>query len=91
MILFIDTDLPYLNAAQKDADITYLLEITPRFLKGPAFNIDKIYGKTGIFKAVEAYPQFEKLAGLIVRKAPLAVKGVLDKFAFAVFYHASWI
>ena len=28
-----DTDLPYLNAAQKDADITYLLEITPRFLK----------------------------------------------------------
>lgn len=60
-----DTDLPYLNAAQKDADITYLLEITPRFLKGPAFNIDKIYGKTGIFKAVEAYPQFEKLASFI--------------------------
>lgn len=60
-----DTDLPYLNAAQKESDITYLLEITPRFLKGPAFNIDKIYGKTGIFKAVEAYPQFSSLAGFI--------------------------
>lgn len=60
-----DTDLPYLNAAQKGADITYFLEITPRFLKGPAFNIDKIYDKTGIFKAVDAYPQFASLTGFI--------------------------
>lgn len=60
-----DVDLSYLNAAQRETDITYFLEITPRFLKGPAFNIEKIYKKTGIFKAVDVYPQFASLAGFI--------------------------
>lgn len=60
-----DVDLSYLNAAQQQSDITYILEITPRFKKGPAFNLDKIYGRTGIFKAVDVYPEFAKYADFI--------------------------
>lgn len=60
-----DVDLSYLNAAQKQADITYILEITPRFNQGPAFNINKIYNKSGIFKAVEVYPEFSKYSSFI--------------------------
>lgn len=60
-----DNDLSYLNAAQKLSDITYIMEVTPRFMKGPAYNIGKIYPHTGIFKATEAYPEFEKYSKLI--------------------------
>lgn len=60
-----DNDLSYLNAAQKLSDITYIMEVTPRFMKGPAYNIEKIYPHTGIFKAMEAYPEFEKYSKLI--------------------------
>lgn len=60
-----DTDLPFLHEAQQMADITYLLEVTPRFLKGPAFNIPSIYPHTGIFKATEAYPELSRLSGFI--------------------------
>ena len=60
-----DTDLPFLHEAQQMADITYLLEVNPRFLKGPAFDIPSIYPHTGIFKATEAYPEFSRLSGFI--------------------------
>lgn len=60
-----DVDLSYLHEAQQMADITYIMEITPRFMKGPAYNIDKIYGKSGVFKATDAYPEFEKYGKLI--------------------------
>ena len=60
-----DVDLSYLNAAQQHSDITYILEITPRYMKGPAFNIDKICDKTGVFKAVDIYPEFAKYADFI--------------------------
>ena len=30
-----DADLSYLNSAQKLSDITYIMEVTPRFMKGP--------------------------------------------------------
>lgn len=60
-----DIDLSYLNEAQRLADITYFMEITPRFLKGPAFNIAKIYPQSGVFKAVDAYPEFRKFEGFI--------------------------
>lgn len=60
-----DVDLSYLNSAQNINDITYFLEITPRFLKGPAFNFSHIYPKTGIFKATTAYPEIAKYANLI--------------------------
>ena len=49
-----DADLSYLNSAQKLSDITYIMEVTPRFMKGPAYNIDKIYPHSGVFKATEA-------------------------------------
>lgn len=60
-----DTDLSYLNSAQKIEDITYIMEITPRFLTGPAYNVKKIYPHTGVFKAIEAYPEFEKYSKVI--------------------------
>ena len=60
-----DTDLPYLNKAQHLSDITYLLEVNPRFMKGPAYNIESIYPKSGIFKATDAYPEFNRLARFI--------------------------
>ena len=60
-----DADLSYLNSAQKLSDITYIMEVTPRFMKGPAYNIGKIYPHTGVFKATEAYPEFEKYSRII--------------------------
>lgn len=60
-----DADLSYLNAAQKLSDITYIMEVTPRFMKGPAYNIGKIYPHSGVFKATEAYPEFEKYSRII--------------------------
>lgn len=60
-----DADLSYLNSAQKLSDITYIMEITPRFMKGPAYNIGKIYPHSGVFKATEAYPEFEKYSRII--------------------------
>lgn len=60
-----DVDLSYLHEAERLSDITYILEVTPRYLMGPAFNIEKIYHKSGLFKATEAYPEFSRLAGFV--------------------------
>lgn len=60
-----DVDLSYLHEAQLQGDLTYILEINPRFMRGPAFNIASLYPKSGVFKAVEAYPEFQKYAGFI--------------------------
>lgn len=60
-----DADLSYLNAAQELSDITYFMEVTPRFMKGPAYNINKIFPHTGIFRALDAYPEFEKYSSII--------------------------
>ena len=60
-----DVDLSYLHEAQQLADITYIMEVNPRFLKGPAFNIPHIYPHDGVFKATDAYPEFRKYAPFI--------------------------
>ena len=60
-----DADLSYLNSAQKLSDITYIMEVTPRFMKGPAYNFGKIDPHSGVFKATEAYPEFEKYSRII--------------------------
>lgn len=60
-----DVDLSYLHEAQQNVDITYIMEVTPRFMKGPAFCIDKIYPKSGLFKAIDIYPEFVKFDGFI--------------------------
>ena len=60
-----DLDLSYLNVAQTLSDIDYYLEITPRYLKGAAFNIKKIYPRNGIFKAEEIYVEFSKFKNII--------------------------
>lgn len=64
-IQIIDADISYLHEAQKLSNITYILEITPRFLKGPLISIPKIYPHTGLFKAVDVYPEFKKFEGFI--------------------------
>lgn len=42
------------------ADITFCMEVCPRFMAGPALSISKLYPKSGIFKAREIYKEFEK-------------------------------
>ena len=56
-----DVDLSYLHEAQEMADITYFMEVNPRFLTGPAFHIKTIYPKSGLFKATDIYPEFSTL------------------------------
>ena len=60
-----DIDLSYLHEAQLLADITYILEINPRFMQGPAISIGDVYPKSGIFKAVEIYPEFARMEGFV--------------------------
>lgn len=60
-----DVDLSYINEAQQSSDVTYIMEVCPRFLTGPAFNIKEIYPRSGLFKAVDIYPEFQKLQGFI--------------------------
>lgn len=60
-----DVDLSYLHSIQKKADVTYILEVNPRFQHGPAFSITKIYRKVGVFKAIEAYPELTKFEDFI--------------------------
>lgn len=60
-----DVDLSYLHEAQKLADVDYIMEVNPRFLNGPAFNIREIHPKSGLFKAVDIYPDLVRLKGQI--------------------------
>jgi glycosyltransferase involved in cell wall biosynthesis len=60
-----DTDMPYLNEAQKIGDVTYIVEINPRFMQGPAYNIKALYPHTGIFPAIKAYPELARYGSFI--------------------------
>ena len=60
-----DVDLSYLHEAQQEADITFILEVNPRFMKGPAFSLRCLYPHSGVFRAMEAYPEFEHLRGFV--------------------------
>jgi len=60
-----DVDLSYLHEAQQLADITYIMEVTPRYMKGPALCLENLYPKSGLFKALEAYPEFGKYQGFV--------------------------
>ena len=64
-IQLMDIDFSYLHEAQKMTDITYYLELSPRFMNGPALSIKKIHTKSGIFKACDVYKEFSKYAGFI--------------------------
>lgn len=75
-----DVDLSYLKEAQKLSDMTYIMEITPRFVKGPAYNISSVYPKSGVFKAVDIYPEFTKYADFID----------IDKFYIVNTYGKLW-
>ena len=60
-----DADFSYLHEAQSMADITYFMEVCPRFMNGPALSISKLYHKSGIFKAREIYKEFLRYDGFI--------------------------
>lgn len=60
-----DTDFSYLNEAQNMADITYYVEVNPRYMNGPALSFKQLYPKSGIFKARDIYREFEKYEGFI--------------------------
>ena len=60
-----DTDFSYLNEAQKMADVTYYVEVSPRYMNGPALSFKHMYPKSGLFKARDIYKDFEKYEGFI--------------------------
>lgn len=60
-----DTDFSFLHEAKNMADITYYLEVCPRYKNGPALSISKLYPKSGIYKARDIYKEFEKYDGFI--------------------------
>ena len=60
-----DVDLSYLHELQKLADVTYIMEVNPRFMKGPAFCFQKLYAKSGLYKAKDIYPEYQKLKDFI--------------------------
>lgn len=60
-----DVDLSFLHEAQKLSDVTYILEITPRFRRGPGFSVDRLSGRMGLFRATDIYPEFAKYSGFI--------------------------
>ena len=60
-----DVDLSYIHEAQRIADVTYIMEVNPRFMRGPAFNFKSLYPKSGLFKAAEIYPEYNKMKDFI--------------------------
>lgn len=54
-----DVDFSYLHSAQKLIDITYYLEITPRYLRGAAINLKECFLKSGVFLS-EIYPELNR-------------------------------
>lgn len=60
-----DIDLSYLNEAQKQQDITYFVEVNPRFMQGPAYDIKTQYPRTGIFRATDIYPELARFSDFI--------------------------
>lgn len=59
-----DVNLSYLHSAQMTMDITYYLEVAPRYLKGVAINLSDCYPKSGVYPA-EIYPTLGKFRGYI--------------------------
>ncbi len=65
VINFADVDLSYLQEMQQLQDIVWIVQIGPKF-KGTAINIDCLYPKSGVFKAMDIYPDiFGKFAKFV--------------------------
>lgn len=60
-----DIDLSYLHALQQQADATYIMEVCPRYQQGPAFNLKTVYNRSGVFKALDVYPEMNQFADFI--------------------------
>lgn len=57
---FFDTDFPLLKSLGKKIDVTCLFLMYPNNIKATLIEISKPFPKTGIFKAVDIYPEFKK-------------------------------
>lgn len=55
-----DIDLSYLRHAQQEGDVVYFVPVFRNFCHGSAISIKHFYPHTGIFKAVEIYPELKK-------------------------------
>lgn len=55
---FFDTDFPLLKALKNKAKVTSLFFMYPDNLKATMIEIDRPFPKTGIFKAIDVYPEF---------------------------------
>lgn len=60
-----DIDLSYLNEAQRLNDVTYFVEVNPRFMQGPAYSIKRLWPHTGIFRATDVYPELARFSSFI--------------------------
>lgn len=60
-----DADFSYLHEAKKLVDMNYYMEVTPIYMNGPALSINKLYPKSGIFKAKDIYEEFKIYEGFI--------------------------
>lgn len=60
-----DVDLSYLHEAQKLSDVSYFMEVNPRFHRGPGFMFPEVAKKNGIFKAIDIYPGLAKYSKFI--------------------------
>lgn len=55
---FFDTDFPLIKHLKVNAEVTSLFFMYPDSLKATMIEIDKHCPKTGIFKAIDVYPEF---------------------------------
>lgn len=53
-----DSDFALLAELQRKADVTYFIEVSPRYKNGSAINISEVARRCGIFKASLIYPEF---------------------------------
>lgn len=60
----IDTDLSFIQEAQKLCDLTVYIYVNPKHIKKSILNLGRLYEKTGIFDA-SIYPELEVLKPLI--------------------------
>lgn len=60
----IDTDLSYLQEAQKICDITAYFFVNPKHIKKSILKLNSLYPKTGIFDA-SIYPEFDFLSNIL--------------------------
>lgn len=60
-----DSDFPLLEELQKKADVTYFIEVSPRYKHGSAISLTEVAHRCGIFKAADLYPEFRSYSHML--------------------------